>query len=94
MELLNLTQTKILKNGFLACRDSLYDNTNAFVGAKKVSLQKSSRNQTMTTLNTLFNTQETTMDKSLTNITEATNEETDTDKRRSDNYVKQLTFQL
>lgn len=34
MELLNLTQSKILNSGFLKCFASLHDPTNAFVGQK------------------------------------------------------------
>jgi len=50
MQLLNLTQSKILNNGFLECFRCLHDPANEFIGQKQT---KSKIKKTLTRMETL-----------------------------------------
>ena len=92
MELLNLTQSKILNNGFLKCFASLHDPANAFVGQKTNPVQmKSKRTLTrMETLNSIYGrtpTQYGTNNAEFSQITETSNEDTDPEIKRTEAYL-------
>lgn len=96
MQLLNLTQTKVLNNGFLQCVSSLYDTTNAFVGKKDVSKAKR-RQSRLETLNSIYGKPdllESNTFVEMSTIPETSNEETEADARRGDMYLKQLHFEF